>query len=131
MQRLLILVAAFIAAVAVSATADELCLACDEPSATYRCSIEQPSEKYKVKGALAAEVCSKVLAKKGAHHNCHIAQVAEGGTCEGAERVVTITDYQRAVNDDGESTYEVGAFEIARRNVHDTWLCVTSMFKDC
>lgn len=131
MRRFLILLAAFCAPVAVSATADELCLACEEPSATYRCAIEQPSEKYKVKGALAEEVCSKVLAQKGAHSKCSIAEVPEGGTCGGAERVVTITDYQRAVSDSGESTYEVGAFEIARRNVHDTWLCVTSMFKDC
>jgi len=131
MMRLLVLVAAVGAAVAVSAKAGELCVACDEPSATYRCSIEQPSEKYQLKGALAGEVCSKVLAKKGAHQKCHIAEVPEGAACEGAERVVTITDYQRAVSDSGESTYEVGALEIARRNVHDTWLCVTSIFKDC
>ncbi len=134
MKRLLVVAAALGAALAVSAKAGELCVACEEPAATYRCSIEQPSEKYQLKGALAGEVCSKVLAKKGAHHKCHVAEVPEGGTCAGAERVVTVTDYQRAVSDNGdngESTYEVGAFEIARRNVHDTWLCVTSMFKDC
>jgi len=131
MKRLLVLATALGAAVAVTAKAGELCVACEEPSATYRCSIEQPSEKYQVKGPLAAEVCAKVLAKKGAHHKCHIAEVPEGGACAGAERVVTVTDYQRAVSDGGESTYDVGALEIARRNVHDTWLCVTSMFKDC
>ena len=49
----------------------------------------------------------------------------------GLERTVTVTDYQRAMAGNGESTYEVGAFEIARRSVHDTWLCVASMFKDC
>ncbi len=44
---------------------------------------------------------------------------------------VTVTDYQRALAPAGEETYEIGALEKARRNVHDTWLCMTSMFKDC
>jgi hypothetical protein len=57
--------------------------------------------------------------------------VPEGGTCEGLPRTVTVTDYQRAIAGTDESTYEVGAFEVARQGVHDTWLCVTSMFKDC
>lgn len=99
--------------------------------ATYRCAVEQPSEKLRLGAALEQEMCSKVLAKKGAHQKCHVVPVAEGGTCEGSDRSVTVTDYQRVMSASGESTYEVGALEIARRNVHDTWLCVTSMFKDC
>lgn len=118
-------------AFAISASADEICIACEQPAATYRCAIEQPSEKYKVGGELAQEICSKVLAKKGAHQKCQLTAVPEDGKCDGAERTVTVTDYQRAIAGPGESTYEVGALEIARRNVHDTWLCVMSMFKDC
>jgi hypothetical protein len=116
---------------AFAAGAEELCVACQEPAATYRCSVEQPSEKHKLGGSLEQEVCTKVLAKKGPHQKCQVAPVPPGGQCQGAERSVTVTDYQRAMAASGEATYEVGAFEIARRNVHDTWQCVTSMFKDC
>ena len=71
-------------------------------------------------------MCSKVLAQKGEHKKCALLPVAEGGKCEGFERTVTVTDYQRALRRPvARSTYEVGALEIARRNVHDTWLCVT------
>jgi hypothetical protein len=114
-----------------SAHAAELCVACQEPAATYRCTVEQPSDKYSLGTDLETQICSKVLAQKGAHKNCALVPVAEGGKCEGLERTVTVTDYQRALGARGESTYEVGAFEIARRNVYDTWLCVSSMFKDC
>ena len=113
------------------AHAAELCVACQEPAATYRCTVERPSDKYSLGTDLETQICSKVLAQKGAHKKCALVPIAEGGKCEGLERTVTVTDYQRALAASGESTYEVGAFEIARRNVHDTWLCVSSMFKDC
>lgn len=127
-----VIVIAFAGACAIlSAQAEELCLACEEPAATYRCTIEQPSEKHKLGANIEQEICAKVLAKKGAHHKCHVATVPADGKCVGAERLVTMSDYQRAMSGSGETTYEVGAFEVARRNVHDTWVCVTSMFKDC
>lgn len=126
-----IFLASLCAVAAMSARAAELCVACEQPAATYRCTVEQPSEKYSLGNELEAQVCSKVLAQKGEHKKCSLAPVAEGGKCEGLERTVTVTDFQRAMAANGESTYEVGAFEIARRNVHDTWLCVSSMFKDC
>lgn len=113
------------------AGAHELCVACDQPVATYRCTVEQPSGKIDLGATLEEQICSKVLEKKGAHKKCHLAAVPQGGTCEGLQRTVTITDYQRAIAGPGEPTYEVGALETARRNVHDTWRCVTSMFKDC
>ncbi len=118
------------AAAALPAGAGEVCLSCDQPAATYRCAVEQPSEKYALGSSLEEKICSKVLAKQGTHQSCQVLPVPEGGKCDGAERTVNITDYQRAMSASGEATYEVGAFEIARRNVHDTWLCVTSMFKD-
>lgn len=130
MHRVIVL-ACFAASVAFPAHAGELCIACEEPAAAYRCSVEQPSEKHAIGASLELEICGKVLAKKGGHQKCHVAAVPEGGKCEGGERTVSVTDYQRAISGNGESTYEVGALEIARRNVHDTWTCVTSMFKDC
>ena len=115
-----------------TAQAAELCVACEQPAATYRCTVELPSDKYNIAPQLQGEMCSKVLAKKGAaSRSARCYPVAEGGKCEGLQRTVTVTDYQRALTPAGEETYEIGAFEKARRNVHDTWLCVSSMFKDC
>lgn len=130
-MRLVLVVASLSIAAGLSARADELCVACEQPAATYRCAVEQPSDKFRLGADIEQEVCAKVLSKKGEHQSCRIAAVPAGGSCEGARRSVTLADYQAAVSPTGESTYEVGALEIARRNVHDTWLCVTSMFKDC
>lgn len=123
--------ASLCALTALSARAGELCLACEQPTAAYRCVVEQPSEKYSLGNDLEKEICTKVLAQKGEHQKCSVTPIPEGGACAGSQRVVTVTDYQRALTPSGEATYEVGALEMARRNVHDTWLCVTSMFKDC
>jgi hypothetical protein len=126
-----IFVASLCAVAAMTAQAAELCVACEQPAATYRCTVELPSEKYNIATQLQGEMCSKVLAKKGAHHKCSLHPVAEGGKCEGLERTVTVTDYQRALTPAGEETYEIGALEKVQRNMQNTWLCVSSMFKDC
>ena len=132
MSRVIGLVfSALVAATAFPVLAAEVCVSCEQPAGLYRCAVEQPSDKYKLGGPLEQEICTKVLAKRSPHAKCQVIPVAEGGKCDGAPRSVSLTDYQRATSASGESTYEVGAFEIARRNVHDTWLCVTSMFKDC
>jgi hypothetical protein len=120
-----------VASLIAPARAAELCIACEEPAATYRCSVERPSEKFDLGGTLEQQICSKVMEKKGAHAKCHVAILAEGGTCDGPARTVTVSEYQQATAGNGESTYEPGAFEVARRNVHSTWLCLTSGFKDC
>ena len=130
MHRLLTL-AALIAASTLAAQAAEVCLTCEAPSASYRCVVEQPSEKYKLGGDIEQEICAKVLAKQGQHQKCHVTPAPDGGQCAGAARTVTLADFQRLAVNANESTYEEGAFEIARRNVHDTWLCLSSMFKDC
>ena len=57
--------ALFCAVAAMSARAAELCVACQEPAATYRCTVEQPSEKYALGNELEDQVCTKVLAQKG------------------------------------------------------------------
>jgi len=119
------------AAFAPGVRSSELCLVCEEPAASYRCNVERPSTRFDLGDDIEREICAKVLAKQGEHGKCQRVEVPEGGTCKGPSRTVTLTDYQRVVSGNGESTYEVGALEIARRNVHNTWLCVTSMFKDC
>jgi hypothetical protein len=126
-----IVVASLVAAAALSARAAELCVACQEPAASYRCTVELPSDKYDIASQLQGEMCAKVLAKNGQHRKCALLPVAEGGTCEGLARTVTLTDYQRALVPAGEETYEIGALEKVQRNMQDTWLCMTSMFKDC
>jgi hypothetical protein len=125
------IVVASLVAAAMPLRAAELCVVCEQPAATYRCSVELPSDKYNIALQLQGEMCAKVLAKNDAHQKCTLLPVAEGGKCEGLARSVTVTDYQRALAPAGEETYEIGALEKARRNVHDTWLCMTSMFKDC
>jgi hypothetical protein len=123
---------AFLAAAGtISANAAEICLTCDAPSASYRCVVEQPSEKYKLGADIEQEICTKVLAKQGQHQKCHVTPAPENGQCAGTAKTVSLADFQRLAANANESTYEEGAFEIARRNVHDTWLCVSSMFKDC
>ena len=126
-----IVVASFVAAAAMPSRAAEMCVACEQPAATYRCSVEFPSDKYNIAPQLQGEMCAKVLAKNGAHQKCALLPVAEGGKCEGFARTVTVTDYQRALTPAGEETYEIGALEKVQRNMQDTWLCMTSMFKDC
>ncbi len=120
-----------VASLIAPARAAELCIACEGPVATYRCSVEQPSEKFDLGSALEQQMCSKVMEKKGAHAKCHVATIPEGGTCDGPARTATVSEYQQATAGAGESTYEPGVFEVARRNVHSTWQCVTSGFKDC
>jgi len=106
-------------------------MACEEPAASYRCTLEQPTSKVNIEGELAEKVCAKVLAANGAHSKCRSLALPPDAACEAPARTVTLTDYQRAAVPPGESTYEPGALEEARKGVHDTWLCVTSMFKDC
>jgi hypothetical protein len=129
MSRLIVL--AYLLTALIPAHAQELCMSCSEPVASYRCSVEQPSEKMQIGGKLAEEICSKVMEKKGGHAKCHVARIAAGDACDGPARTVTVTDYQRAIAGSGESTYEPGALEIARRNVQSGWVCVTSLFQDC
>jgi uncharacterized protein (DUF169 family) len=124
-------VASLCIAAGYSARAAELCVSCEQPTATYRCTFEPPSEKFDLHGGLEEQICTKVMEKKYAHAKCQVIAVREGATCDGGARTVDLTDYQRAKASNGEKTYEVGAFETARENVHDTWRCVTSMFKDC
>jgi hypothetical protein len=115
-----------------SLRAGETCVACEKPAATYRCTFEEPTrnQKFQVGDLVKGDVCEKVLATQGPHERCKILPDS-GKPCDGLARTVTLTDYQRLLAGDGESTYQPGMLEIARRNVYATWVCVTSLFNDC
>jgi len=120
-----------ILALSASLSAGEVCVACDKPAAVYRCTLEQPTRNANLQLGEKAErhVCEKVLATTGPHESCQI--VLDAKPCNGVARTVTLTQYQQAIAGDGESTYQPGVLELARRSVNATWVCVTSLFNDC
>ena len=114
-----------------SVRAGEVCVACDKPAATYRCTFEQATRdaKFQLGDTAQRFVCEQMLAKSGPHESCRIALDRE--PCEGVPKTVTLADFQKVVADGEGSTYQPGVLEIARRNVNATWVCVTSLFNDC
>jgi hypothetical protein len=128
----LIAVAGFVLLASAPSRADEVCVACEEPAAIYRCSVEslpQQANKLGLADKAQGEMCQTVLAKNGQHSSCSV--VADGKTCEGSARTVTLSDYQRAIAGDNEITYQPGMLEIAQHNVVKTWVCISSLFQDC
>ena len=112
--------------------AQEICIACVEPKATYSCTPELPvgNAGTDLGTGLQGKACATVLAKNGGHQSCHAVNTSE--PCDGHARTVTLTDYQRAIAGNGQpSTYQPGVLEMARQNVQDTWRCVSSLFDDC
>lgn len=131
MPRLLAAVCCFLG-LSAPLGASEVCVVCDKPAATYRCTLEQVTRDAKFQlGANAQRLaCETVLAKSGAHARCAVVDDAKA-PCEGPQRTVTVHDLQQIAAGDGEQTYQPGVFEIARRNVYATWICVSSLFKEC
>lgn len=127
----IVAVACLVLSLPASLDADEVCVACEGPAATYRCTLEQPKRdlRFQLEETAQRYACEMVLAKAGPHASCRV--VANAEPCDGPARTVTLTDVQRAIAGDGESTYQPGVFELARRKVHATWLCVASLFNDC
>jgi hypothetical protein len=111
--------------------ASEICIACEGPAATYRCTFEQSPQDRQVNLADAAQVhvCQNVLKNAGGHKNCKSVQGPE--PCNGTPRTVTVADYQRFVASDGHSTYEPGVLDKAQRSVNSTWTCLASFFGKC
>ena len=110
--------------------ANEVCVACETPAATYRCSLDRTSIDSRIKLGDTAErkVCEKVLSKLGPHGSCKMVELEP---CSGAAKSITLADYQRALTDNGEQTYQPSVLERAQRGVGSTWTCVSSLFKDC
>jgi hypothetical protein len=121
-----------IAILAPSPKADELCIKCDKPAATYRCTFEQPThnEKLQLGPTAQGHICEQVLASTGPHETCRL--IPDATTCDGRPQTVTLHQYQQVVAPpEGQSTYEPGALERARRSATATWNCVASLFNDC
>ncbi len=128
----IVALAFFIGGLSASLSAGEVCVACDKPTATYLCTLEKPTRDAKAQLEQAAErhICETVLTKIGPHGACRT--IEQAAPCAGVPRTVTLTDYQRAIaGDGGESTYQVGVFELARQKVYATWVCVASLFNNC
>jgi hypothetical protein len=126
-----IVVACCILSVARALEAQEVCITCVEPEATYRCTFEQATQDRKIPLGDVAQVhiCENVLEKAGPHKSCKTVEGAE--PCNGAPRTVTVADYQKLVASDGHSTYQKGVLEKAQQGVSSTWDCLASLFGDC
>jgi hypothetical protein len=111
--------------------AGEVCVACEQPEATYRCTFEQTTRDHRLElGDVAqAHICESVLKRSSPHAACKIVKGPE--PCNGVLRTVTVAEYQRFVASDGHSTYEPGMVDKAQRSVNATWNCLTSFFGDC
>ena len=114
------------------ASAGELCVVCAKPDATYRCTLDQSTRfgNFRFGEEIQVRVCTKVLAKKGSHERCTVVQNANAA-CDGPLKTITFTDYQQVLASDGSSTYEPGLVALIGNKINKTWICITSIFKDC
>ena len=125
-----IVAACLVVALTVSPRASEVCIACQTPAVTYRCTIDRTSLDSRIKIGEQAErkVCEKVLAKLGPHGEC---KAVDTQPCNGTQKSLTLADYQRALADSSEQTYQPSILEQAQLSMNKTWHCVSSLFKDC
>jgi hypothetical protein len=114
------------------ASAGELCVVCTKPDATYRCTVNQSTRfvKFKFDDEIQGHICTKVLTKKGSHERCTVVQ-NPNAACDGPPRTITFTDYQQMQASDGSSTYEPGLIAVVGNKINKTWICITSIFKNC
>jgi hypothetical protein len=113
-----------------SLEASEVCVACQGPAATYRCSLDRSTIDSRIKlGEFADQkVCEKVLSRLGPHGTCKMVELQP---CNGKTRSVTLAEYQRALTDNNEQTYQPSVLEKAQSGMSKTWGCVSSLFKNC
>jgi hypothetical protein len=113
-----------------SLEASEVCVACEAPVATYRCSLDRTSIDSRLKLGDSAErkVCEKVLTRLGPHGSCRMVELQP---CNGTTKSVTLADYQRALSETGEQTYQPSVLEQAQHGMSKTWVCVSSLFTNC
>ncbi len=113
-----------------SLEASEVCIACEAPAATYRCSLDRTSLDSRVKlgDSVEGKVCEKVLSKLGPHGTCKMVELQP---CNGTTKSVTLADYQRTLTDNGEQTYQPSVLEQAQNSMSKTWTCMSSLFKNC
>ena len=114
------------------ASAGELCVVCTKPDATYSCTVDQSTRfvKFKFGDEIQGHICTIMLTKKGSHERCTVVQ-NPNAACDGPPRTITFTDYQQMQASDGSSTYEPGLIAVVGNKINKTWICITSIFKDC
>jgi hypothetical protein len=133
-MMLRVLVAAFcVVSVVETLNAQEMCITCTKPEATYRCTFQQSDRDRRIDvSEVQVHVCESVLERTGPHGNC---KFTAAQPCDGAPRTVTMADYQKLVASDGHTTYQQGVLEKAQKGVTSTftstWDCVASLFGDC
>ena len=125
-----IVAACLVVALSASPRASEVCIACQGPAVTYRCAIDRTSldSRVKIGGQTERKVCERVLAKLGPHGDC---KAVDARPCNGNLKALTLADYQRALADNSEQTYQPSVLEQAQQGMNKTWKCVSSLFKDC
>jgi hypothetical protein len=126
----IIAAACLVAALPLSLKASEVCVSCETPAATYRCSLDRTSidSRLKLDDTAERKVCEKVLTRLGPHGACRMVEMQP---CKGAVKTLTLADYQRALTDDSEQTYQPSVLEQAQKGMNKTWGCVSSLFKNC
>lgn len=126
----IIAAACVVIALPASLKASEVCVACEAPAATYRCSLDRTSMDARVKLGDSAErkVCEKVLSRLGPHGACKMVNTTP---CNGTTKSITLADYQRALTDSSEQTYQPSVLEKAQSGMSKTWDCVSSLFTNC
>ena len=65
---------------ATAARADDLCVVCTEPAATYRCEAGSSG----ISGAAAQVACIKDIAKRGGHQSCSVERARANAPCSGS-----------------------------------------------
>lgn len=80
--------------------AQEVCVVCAAPEATYRCAIEKSEKlgRFGRGGERAIQlVCAKELARQGGHASCGVRREATGAACAGEQRILSIATLLDAV----------------------------------
>ena len=125
------------------------CITCVEPTATYLC-IPEDSEKlarFNVGDEKLGRLCAKILAKLEKNSRCEFSRDTLK-PCDGIERIVSLTDVERALSSSGEqptpslvekaTTAISNAGQVAKAQasktgsaIENAWHCMTSLFEEC
>jgi hypothetical protein len=125
------------------------CISCTEPTATYVCTPEdsQKLAHFNIGGERLGRLCAKILAKLEKHAHCEFLS-GTAKPCDGNERIVSLTDVERALAGNGEprppslvekaTTAVSNAGQAVKEQASKTgntlagaWRCLTSLFKEC
>lgn len=77
-------------------SAADYCVICTDPPATYRCFLPKANilVRWQITDEKAGRFCAKVLAKTEKHNHCAVEENARK-PCDGAERILSLTDIER------------------------------------